>query len=385
MAAKNNASSFPKKAFKILVSTTITLLFIGMAGAITWQGSSLIADRANAVAAPKPTDPTMVRVGKIEMREHYMTQRTFAGQIEAPQSVNIGFETGGTVSAVLFDEGDSVKKGDILATLDDRLLQAELKRLRASRKILEAQKELAVLTDERQSKLQQKGFATGQAADQSRLSVVEFDARIAEIDSAILAAEIRIEKATVFAPFDGKVDQRMIDPGTAIGGGQAILALVEDDKAVFRVGIDPELTSSIDAGSTVEITLGNHSVPAKIISILPRIDPATRTRVVRAELLEEVKLAFGQSGQLVLSEKVEVPGAWIPLSSIEDGVRGLWTVKTIDKMEKPVVTVEAIEIIHAEEKRAYVRGTFNDSSLIILDGVHRVVAGQDVNITLQDK
>ena len=385
MAAENNASSFLKKAIRILTSTTITLIFIGLAGVITWQGSSLIADRASAVAAPEPTLPTMVRVGKIEIQNHFMTQRTFAGQIEAPQSVSIGFETGGTVSAVLFDEGDSVRKGDVLATLDDRLLQAELKRLKASRKILEAQKELAVLTDERQSKLQQKGFATGQAADQSRLSVVEFDARIAEIDSAILAAEIRIEKATVFAPFDGKVDQRMIDPGTAIGSGQAILALVEDNKAVFRVGIDPDLTSSINTGNSVNIVLGDQNVPAKIISILPRIDPVTRTRVVRAELLEDVKLAFGQSGQLILSEKVDAQGTWIPLSAIEDGVRGLWTVKTIEKLEQSIVTVEAIEIIHAEEKRAYVQGTFNDNSLIILDGMHRVVAGQIVKPTLQDK
>ncbi|MEM8649812.1 MAG: efflux RND transporter periplasmic adaptor subunit [Pseudomonadota bacterium] len=384
MAAENKASSFLKKAFRILTSTTITLLFIGLAGVVTWQGSSLIADRASAVAAPEPTLPTMVRVGKVEMRDHYVTKRIFAGQIEAPQLVNIGFETGGTVSAVFFDEGDTVKKGDVLSTLDDRLLQAELKRLKASRKILEAQKELAVLTDERQSKLQQKGFATGQAADQSRLSVVEFDARIAEIDSAILAAEIRIEKATVFAPFDGKVDQRLIDPGTAIGGGQAILTLVEDNKAVFRVGIDPDLTNSISTGSTVDIVLGNQNIPAKVISILPRIDPATRTRVVRAELLENVKLAFGQSGQLVLTEKVDAQGAWVPLSAIEDGVRGLWTVKTVETIEKPVVIVEAIEVIHAEEKRAYVRGTFNDNSLIILDGMHRVVAGQDVNIELQD-
>ncbi|MEM9332512.1 MAG: efflux RND transporter periplasmic adaptor subunit [Pseudomonadota bacterium] len=385
MARKTSAVPYLKKVARILASTTVTALFIGLAGVLTWQGSSLIADRASAVAAPEATAPITVKVGKIEMQDHFMTRRSFSGQIEAPQSVNIGFENAGTVSTVFFDEGDAVRKGDVLANLDDRLLKAELERLQASRKVLEAQKELAVLTDERQSKLKDRGFATGQAADQSRLSVVEFEARLAEMDSAILAAEIRIEKATITAPFDGKVDQRMIDPGTAVSNGQAILALVEEDKAVFRVGVDPSLTKSVSLGSEVDVRLGDQQIKAKIISILPRIDPVTRTRIIRAELLQDTDLAIGQTGQLVLAETVDEAGVWVPLTAIEDGVRGLWTVKTVETSDQSVVSTEAVEIIHAEEKRAFIRGTFRDNSLIILDGMHRVVSGQIVNIHPQEK
>lgn len=384
MDTPEKRNSTAKSVIQRVFSGTLTLAFIALAAVIVWQGSGIIAQRANAVVTPQPTQALTVRTGNIQVQDQYTILRAFAGQIEPPQSVSIAFETGGTVSSVFFDEGESVKKGDVLAKLDSRLLQAELNRLQASRRVIEAQKELAVLTNERQSQLQQKGFASGQTADQSRLSVVELDARLAEIDSSILAAEIRIEKTTVIAPFDGQVDQRNIDPGTAIGSGQSVLSLLEENKTIFRVGIDPDLTDSVAVGSTLNIVLNGESKAAKVIALLPRIDPSTRTRIIRAELLEDVDLAYGQTARLMLPLRIESRGVWVPLSAIEDGVRGLWTVKTIKDLDQPTVSIEAVEVIHADEKRAYVRGTFEDDTLLILDGMHRVVAGQAVNVTIQE-
>ncbi|MEO0328236.1 MAG: efflux RND transporter periplasmic adaptor subunit [Pseudomonadota bacterium] len=358
----------------------VTSLFFVIAGSAVWQGSNLIADRANAVAPPQATDPVLVRAGQITLLDHYTVSRAFTGQIEAPRSVNIGFETAGIINRIFFDEGDKVENGEILAILDDRLLKAEIKRLTASKAALEAQRELAILTNERQSKLRKKGFATGQIADQSRLNVVEIDALLAEVDATILAAEIRLEKATVRAPFAGNVDQRLVDPGTTIRNGEAILALVEDDAPVFRVGIDPDLASRLAVGDKINVELNTNSFEAAIIAILPKIDPVTRTRIVRAVLRSPVDLAFGLTGRITIDERVPQSGAWLPLEAIEDGVRGLWTIKTLSDDEIAKVGVEAVEILHADEDKAFVQGTFEPGSRFILSGLHRVAPGQHVRV-----
>lgn len=377
---RNSTPSISKKHTKNTASIVVTLIFCALAGGAAWWGTNLIADRANAVAVPQPTLAPFVLTDRIALEDHYTVSRTFTGQIEAPQSVNIAFETAGTVNAVFFHEGERVEKEQVLATLDNRLLRADLQRLEASKKALEAQREIAILTDRRQAQLREKGFASNQAADQSRLSVVETDARIAEVSAAILAAKIRLEKATVRAPFAGRVDQRMIDPGTTTGSGQPVLVLVEDDVPIFRVGIDPDLAGTLSVGKTVATILNELPVRAEVISVLPKIDPVTRTRIVRVKLLEPVDLAFGQTGQLRIEQHITQSGAWIPLSAIEDGVRGLWTIKTAKGFEDPIVSVEAIEILHADEERAFVKGTFEPDARLILSGLHRIAPGQRIRI-----
>ncbi|MEL6436176.1 MAG: efflux RND transporter periplasmic adaptor subunit, partial [Pseudomonadota bacterium] len=114
----------------------------------------------------------------------------------------------------------------------------------------------------------------------------------------------------------------------------------------------------------------------------PQIDPATRTRIIRAKLDGATALSFGLTGELTIAQRVETPGAWIPMTAVEDGVRGLWTIKTLSDIDDTArVGVEAVEVIYADAERAFVRGTFEDGAAFIPTGVHRVVAGQNVRIT----
>jgi multidrug efflux pump subunit AcrA (membrane-fusion protein) len=207
----------PRFFFPKLIRWTMRLAGTGMvvalaAGAI-WQGSAMIAQRASAVEGPAPTAAIAVSVSPFEIVDGYTVKRRFSGQIEAPQSASVSFEQGGTLKTVLVDDGDTVLAGQPLAMLDDRLLRADVARLKASKTALEAQLELATLTDKRQAELQTKGFASAQSADQTRLSIVELNARLAEIEASILAASIRLEKAVIRAPFDGTGEHAAERPG----------------------------------------------------------------------------------------------------------------------------------------------------------------------------
>ena len=172
-----------------------------------------------------------------------------------------------------------------------------------------------------------------------------------------------------------------------IGSGQAVLTLVEDTAAVFRVGVEPDLADTLPVGKSIQVSLDDQLVTGQIIAVLPEIDPVTRTRIVRAALKAPADLAFGQTGQLRITQRIDESGAWIPLSAIENGVRGLWTIKTVgggknsDGGAQANVVIEAVEILHADEERAFVRGTFGPDTRLILSGLHRVAPGQLVRVS----
>ena len=65
-----------------------------------------------------------VKMHHIEIQDNYIKERVFIGRVEAGRLSDLGFETGGNVSEIKVDEGSSVKKGDILATLDTDRLEA---------------------------------------------------------------------------------------------------------------------------------------------------------------------------------------------------------------------------------------------------------------------
>ncbi len=375
--------SKPKKLKSIMKRSgtlIVTLGFVALAVGAVGFGQSVLSERAQAVEKPPATEPLSVSVSQIRIDQSYTVSREFTGQIEAPQSADISFEQGGIIQEVLVDEGNEVKKGQILALLDDRLLRAEVNRLNASKDALAAQLELARLTNDRQEKLKDRGFATAQTADQTRLSIKELEARMMEMDAMILSAEIRLEKAKIFAPFDGKVSQRNLDPGNTVGQGQSVVAIVESGSPVFRVGVDPRLAETIALGDLVKVSLVGAEYDARIIGVLPQVDSVTRTRIIRAELETDNALAFGETGRLALLEEVKAEGAWVPLSALEDGVRGLWSLKTIEGDREPIVALEAVELIHADTTQAFVRGSFKSGTRYINDGVHRVVTGQPVRV-----
>lgn len=375
----------PKPLIRRLLTTAATIaltgVFFAVSGAAIIGGSQVIADRAQAVEAPAPAPRISVPVMSVERLNAFEIERRFAGQVEAAQETGIAFESGGTVTEILVDEGDTVVQGDVIARLDVRLLIAERDRLLASRRALEAQRELARRTAERQEELQERGFASNQQADQAVLSLAEVTARQAEIDAGLLAVDIQLEKAEIRAPFDGRIAGRTADVGATVGGGQAIVTLVEDVPPLFRVGLAPSLADQLDGSAQAFVTLGDEERPVRLDAILPEVDPVTRTRKVLFAFEEQSTALLGDTGTITLTETIEQPGFWVPLAALRDGVRGTWTVMTVDQdADAPTAAMEAVQIIHADSARAYVSGTLPDRATIVADGGHQIVVGQALTI-----
>ncbi len=91
-------------------------------------------------------------------------------------------------------------------------------------------------------------------------------------------------------------------------------------------------------------------------------------------------MLFGQSASLVLRSEISAQGAWVPVDALQSGEGSVWTLMLVveDKLAPA-----AVEILHIEDQRAFVRGTFEQGSVFVTTGAHRVVPGQTVSILAQ--
>ncbi|MEM9048663.1 MAG: efflux RND transporter periplasmic adaptor subunit [Pseudomonadota bacterium] len=362
-----------------IATVLITLAVVSGALALLVSGREVLANRAAETEQPAAAPRMVVEATRLAPQTGYAVTRRFTGQIEAAQVTRLGFESPGTLDEILVDEGDRVAKGQLLAAMDLRLLNAERAQLSASKNALEAQAELARRTEKRRNALNDRGFASDQSLDTIALSLVELQARISEVDAALASVDIRLDKARMRAPFDATVSARERDPGVSLAAGQPVLSLMEDGTRQFRVGVSPDLAGDLSAGQTLEVYFGNRPVRARLTSILPDLDPATRTRMLLLALQDEALPAFGTVGELRLSQQIRSPGFWLPLGALRDGPRGLWQVMAVvEEGAAYRVVSEAVEILHAEEDRVFVRGTLTTDTRIITGGPHRVVPGQRV-------
>jgi RND family efflux transporter MFP subunit len=353
---------------------TLTVAVVAAAGAATILGAQILADRAAAAPTPEGAPAIPVAVRPLTIETGYAVERSFVGQVEPARSVDLSFELPGRVDSVAVDEGDTLRQGDVVARQDTRLIEAEIARLTASRTALEAQFDFASRTLERSNELNTRGFASTERLDGAIAARDELAARIAEVEAALLDVSIRLEKATLHAPLDGRVTVRRIDGGESLSPGQPILTLVSTEDPVVRVGVPLDIADKLPATATIRIDGRDHL--ARLQSVRPDIDPVTRTRTALYTLPGAGDAVFGQTARLVLTETIDVAGTWVPLRSLKENAGGVWTILTLGPDDR--VRTAAIEVLHTEGDRVFVRGSFPAGTLAIDEGPQRVTPGQTV-------
>ncbi len=145
----------------------------------------------------------------------------FTGRFEAPRSVDVRARVGGYIQSVHFKDGDNVRQGQLLFTLDPRPAQAALAAARAQLAQSQAQLTLA-----RTELTRAEGLLASQAVSQAEVdtkrgAVQTAEAALASANAAIRTRELDLEFTRVTAPISGRVSDRRVDPGNLIGGGSS--------------------------------------------------------------------------------------------------------------------------------------------------------------------
>ena len=194
----------------------------------------------SALAAGSPEGSVPATVGTVS-RQTTEVELSGLGTVEAWQSVFARAEVNGYLATIDFREGQSVRKGDLLATIDPRPYAATLAEALARKASDQANLTNDQLNYSRDSRLASKGFGTEQQADNDLALVREYTANMEGDDATIAAARLNLDFCDIRAPVDGVVGFRQVDLGNLIeASAETAIVTIEQVQPIAVVFTLPE-------------------------------------------------------------------------------------------------------------------------------------------------
>jgi RND family efflux transporter MFP subunit len=229
---------------------------------------------------------------------------TASGYVVARRKAAVASKGTGTLVFLAVDEGDRVKKGQLIARLDDSDVAASLRRSRENLRVAEADLDDAKINFERMQKLvgtRAIAQANYDAADARYKRVL---ATIEAAKFAVQEAEVAVENTRIIAPFDGTVLKKNADVGEivaplagAVSSRAAVVTIADMSSLEVDADVSEANITRVSANQNCEITLDAYPqqrYPGYVSNIVPTAD--------RAKATVMVKIRFKQYDQRVLPE-----------------------------------------------------------------------------------
>ncbi len=287
------------------------------------SAACLLAGPAAAQQAARPPEPPPGPIKLVRVAEEPGGGLSGLGSVRCRQSLELGFEVVGLLSQVLVQEGDQVKKGQVLARLDDRVLEAEARAKQAEVEAAEA--DVARLTSKRQEK--EKLFS-GRAATAGEVREAGFEldkARAKLLAARAELAALRAREATLVlkAPTAGVVLKRLSEPGEVVtpNSQRKVLKLGDCKRVLAEVELGERLYTQVRQGQ--EVSLNADALPGrrfsgKVHSISPEVDDKNRTFVVKVDVdNKDFALKPGMFVRASVLAEGQASVLWLPPQALE--------------------------------------------------------------------
>lgn len=227
--------------------------------------------KETSVKEKKGKKSKVLNVRSVVVRQQNLEDALFvSGSLLPDEEVDLTFETSGKITEIYFKEGSFVKKGALLAKINDAPLQAQLKKL-------EVQLKLHQDRLYRQNALLEKEAVSKEAFQEAETNLATLKAEIDLVKANIAQTELR-------APFDGIIGLRNVSQGSYASLTTAVAKLTKVNPLKVEFNVPERYASSLKEGSNLSFTLeGDLNVHhAKVYALDSRVDDETRTFKVRA-------------------------------------------------------------------------------------------------------
>lgn len=272
---------------------------VGTDGAAGQTGASGPASPSRSESAPT----TRVRRGQVDALV------TASGSVVAPRLTELGPEVPGRLSAVYFDVGDQVARGDVVLQLDRGPFETNLKRARAGLALAQAEAAQARQELERVQRLAEQEVAPPQQLDQQLTHLAVARARVDQELAAVESAEQDLVRTAVISPYHAHVVERELHEGAIVGLGSVVVTIQEQTGFAAELDVPAAAAAPVQVGDPALLIVEGAAAPfeSRIASVNARIDPESRTYRVRAPVPGEVPGA--KAGAFVRAEiRPRTPG-----------------------------------------------------------------------------
>lgn len=273
-----------KKTIQITAIVAIVLLVAWLG----WKRTIGKEEEPKVVTAQNQTKPT-VKI-QVVQPEVFSEIVRLSGSLVARESVQLVAEAAGRIAYLDLQEGQRVKAGQLLLSLNNDDLKAQLA------------KQKAILEELETRLVRQKALLKSEAISQQAFDQIDLEFKSVSADITLIKAQI--EKTEIRAPFSGRVGLRYVSKGAYVGPNTQIAELVNADPMLIDFAIPEKYASQLSMGMPLRFTVENQKMEfkAKVIAISPRIDPNTRTLQVRAQVPNpQNELVAGSFARIELS------------------------------------------------------------------------------------
>lgn len=341
---------------------------------LTVVGSSLYfsscASKSNEAPPPRAGGRTgaMTVNGVIVATEPLDNVVNSSGTVLASESVDLAAEPTGIVQSITFKEGAHVSKNDLLLTLYDDDLQAQLKKT-------ELQIQLAADLAERQKKLLASNNTSQEQYDVAINTLATLKA-----DRENLVASIR--KREIRAPFDGIIGLRYVSEGSYVTAGTRIASIQKINPLKVDFAIPEKYAGKVRVGDIVKLHSDETNVEftGKVYAIEPEIEPSTRTVQLRA-LCENKNETIFPGGYVHVELRLKEPGGalMVPTEAIVPVLKG----QTVLIRKNGIVVSVSVKTGVRTPSAVQVTAGLSEGDTVLTTGILQLRPGMPVNVTVK--
>lgn len=286
--------STPTLAHK-LAATPMTLGVIA-AGVVTLAALGLLVSRSHAADATKPgaTAKPALSVALTQARQSTLGIKLAAnGGVAAWQEASIGAEANGLRVAELHaNVGDSVKRGQLLASFAAESVQADVALARAAVAEAQANALEAAANADRARAVQGSGAISAQQVNQYLTQEQTAKARVASAQAQLDAQLLRLKNTQLLAPDSGIISARMASVGSVVGAGTEMFKLIRQGRLEWRGEVISAELDRITPGTLVLVTAPSGAqLKGRVRMLAPTVDAVSRNGLVFVDLPTPVSTA----------------------------------------------------------------------------------------------
>ena len=363
-------------------------LMAGVAAFVT-AGAALVgcSEKADAKAGAKKAPPPVPVLATNAVERPMAVQVRAIGNVEAFSTVSVRSQVDGPLLAAHFREGEAVRKGDLLFTIDPRPFAESLKQAEANLGRDKAQLENARLENQRYEELGKKGVASPQDADKARATFAALRATVQADEAAVSNVKLLLGYTEIRSPIDGRTGGLRKHAGNVIKSKDDELVVINQVQPIYVTFSVPEhhlpdIKRYLAAGTlAVEAVVANHEelrARGQLSFINNTVDVATGTIQLKATFPNSDHTLWpGQFVNVRLDMTTTPRAIVVPSQAVQTGQKGefVYVVKTDRTVEMRPVTLGS-----SHNGVAVIEQGLRAGELVVTDGHLRLVPGTKVDV-----
>jgi RND family efflux transporter MFP subunit len=290
-----------------------------------------------------PRAPMTVELGTVT-RGNVAAHLTVVGNLIGLQTIDIAPRTAGRLLSVSVQLGDAVRRGQVLAKVEDREIAEQVRQAEASLEVAkatirqrEADLNVATVNFDRSKNLFARQLLAKQALDDAEsrylAAVAQLDlskAQLNQTEARLQELQFNLQNTVVASPVDGFVGRRNVDPGAMVGTNTAIASVVEISRLKLVVNVverDLRMVNAGDLGVVEVDAYPGERFNGRVARVAPVLDPATRTASIEIEIPNgDYRLKPGMYARVSLTVDERKDVLLAPKEAVIDfeNQRGVW-------------------------------------------------------------